>query len=96
MKSKILTKINVLLGVLAMFFAGCHTQGKSVRGRGVEAKYGVPQELLDQWEKERQQQQRNDSTATDIQAPAAEQEVDETPAPDRQPRKYGPMPPKGE
>ncbi len=60
MKAKLLTKINVLLGVLAMFFAGCHTQGKTVRDRGPVAKYGVPQEVLDQ---QRQEQEQAESAA---------------------------------
>ncbi|MBO4665411.1 MAG: hypothetical protein J5612_00905 [Paludibacteraceae bacterium] len=93
MKAKFLTKINILLGVLAAFFAGCHTQGHTVRNRPAEAKYGVPQEILDQWERERQAQA--DSTAT--QPVPEEQEVQQAPEenrPEMQPRKYGPMPPR--
>ena len=93
MSAKILTRLNILLGVLAAFFAGCHSQSRTVRDRGPEAMYGVPQEILDQWERERQAQA--DSTATK-QVPD-EQEVQQAPEqnrPDMQPRKYGPLPPR--
>ena len=85
MSAKILTKINILLGVLAAFFAGCHCQSRTVRDRGPEAMYGVPQEILDQWERERQAQ--TDTVAT-------EQQDSEEHRPEMQPRKYGPMPPR--
>lgn len=89
MSVKILTKINVLLGVLAAFFAGCHTQSHTVRDRGPEAMYGVPQEVLDQMQNQGQYVSVPDSTAT-------EQQVSEENRPEFQPRKYGPMPPREE
>lgn len=91
MKAKILTKISILLGVLAMFFAGCQSHGKVVRDRGPIAKYGVPQEVLDQQRREMEQQQ--DSTANPAAEPV-EAEDNKRPSPDRQPKKYGPMPPR--
>ncbi len=93
MKAKILTKINLLLGVLAMFFAGCQSHAKVVRDRGPVAKYGVPQEILDQQRAE--QQQMADSAA--MQQAPAEQEVEpakEERNPTMQPKKYGPRPPR--
>ncbi len=87
MKAKILTKINLVLGVLAMFFAGCHSQARVVRDRGPIAKYGVPQEVLD-----RQKQEQNADGRQ-----VEEQQLEEVPdaaTPDRQPRKYGPVPPR--
>ncbi len=92
MKAKFLTKINVLLGVLAMFFAGCHTQSKTVRDRGPIAKYGVPQEILDQHRQEQQAGQNTEGENATLEqeaAPAAE-----TSSPEKQPKKYGPRPPR--
>lgn len=92
MKAKILTKINLLLGVLAMFFAGCQSHAKVVRDRGPVAKYGVPQEILDQQRAE--QQQMADSAAMQ-QAPAEQVfEPIEEDHPSRQPKKYGPPMPR--
>ncbi len=95
MKTKLLTKINVLLGVLAAFFAGCHSQAHMQRSR-VEAKYGVPQEILDQWERERQAQQDsiNQSQQQPQEAqPAEVQEEEPVARPEAAPKKYGPRPP---
>jgi len=93
MKTKLLTKINVLLGVLAAFFAGCHSQAHMQRNPRAEAKYGVPQEILDQWEKERQQ--RQDSINQSQEAQPAEVQAEEEPQPEGvgMPKKYGPRPP---
>jgi len=97
MKTKLLTKINILLGVLAAFFAGCHCQSRMHR-TAPEAKYGVPQEILDQWEKERLEKQQKDSLQqqTDTVAPQEVQAepVEEEQRPDRNPKKYGPVPPR--
>ena len=97
MKAKFLVKINVLLGILAMFFAGCHSHAKVVRDRGPVAKYGVPQEVLDQQRAEQQriEQQQADSAAMQ-QAPAEQvfEEVVEESSPTRQPKKYGPPHPR--
>ena len=88
MKSKILTKINVLLGVLATFFAGCHTHSHVIRDRGPEAMYGIPQEILDEMYRNGEGiAPAPDSTAT---------EQKEEARPEFQPRKYGPMPPRTE
>ena len=96
MKAKLLLKINVLLGVVAAFFAGCHTQSRTIRDRGPEAMYGVPQEILDQMRKEGQGvAPAPDSTATE--QPAPEEQIQQAPEetrPEHQPRKYGPMPPR--
>ena len=97
MKAKFLAKINVLLGVLVAFFAGCHSQARVQRNPGPVAKYGVPQEILDQWEKERLEQQQKDSLQqpTDTIAPQEVQAVEEEEQrPDRNAKKYGPMPPR--
>jgi len=94
MKTKLLTKINVLLGVLAAFFAGCHCQSHVQRNRGPEAKYGVPQEILDQWERERQQAQDSVSQPQEAQPAAEVADEAESVRPVAQPKKYGPMPPR--
>jgi hypothetical protein len=86
--NKVLTRINVLLGVLAMFFAGCHTQSKTVRDRGPIAKYGVPQEVLDR-QRQEQEAQQQPATETEIEAAPAEEN-----GPVAQPKKYGPRPPR--
>ena len=100
MKNKVLNKINLILGVLVAFFAGCHCQKHTIKDPGPVAKYGVPQEILDQWEREgKGGQQLNDTVpAQPEQAPANNQAVEEAeedgPARiDPQPKKYGPMPP---
>lgn len=92
MKAKFLVKVNLLLGMLAMLFAGCHSHAKVVRDRGPVAKYGVPQEVLDQ---QRAEQQQADSAAMQ-QAPAEQvfEEVVEESSPTRQPKKYGPPHPR--
>ena len=107
MKNKVLNRVNILLGILVAFFAGCNSQKHVAKDRGPEAKYGVPQEILDQWERENKAQLQ-DTTAqagpeqTPAQAveseeePAQKLEPVEEPAPapvDPQPKKYGPLPP---
>lgn len=94
MRNKVLNKVNLILGLLVAFFAGCHSQRHVVKDRGPEAKYGVPQEILDQWERENQAQAA-DTIAKPEQAPANEvsEEEGEEPYPAPQPKKYGPVPP---
>jgi len=97
MKNKVLNKINLILGVLVAFFAGCHCQKHTIKDPGPVAKYGVPQEILDQWERENQAQlQDTTAQAAPEQAPAQTVEPEQEAAPahvDPQPKKYGPMPP---
>ena len=95
MKSKVLTFFNVILGVLAMLFAGCHSGKKAVKPKEAVCMYAGPAQMgqLDVRD--------NDSIPDNTVVPGNEelqgtegQEVEpqEEKAPRPQPVKYGPRP----
>jgi len=87
MKAKLLLKINILLGIMAAFLAGCHTTKPVPRDRGPIAMYGVPDAV-----------QMGDTLPSQQPEQQPEQQVEEQKPPynghDFEPRKYGPLPPR--
>ena len=86
MKTKVLLTLNIILGIMAALFSGCHSPKR------VTCKYGVPQEVL-----ERREKARLDSIAAEharLEAAKATQqdsvkEEDLPPVPDIPVCKYG-------